>query len=47
MHDSMSVCNYWMNVTNANAYGFAKHDELGITNVKQYMKVSQCIDISL
>ena len=39
----MSVCNNEMNVINANAYGFAKYDELGNINVKQYMKVSQCL----
>ena len=37
----MSVCNNEMSVINANAYGFAKYDELGNTNVRQYMKVSQ------
>ena len=37
----MSVYNNGIDVINANAYGFAKYDELGNINVRQYMIVSQ------
>ena len=41
----MSVCNNEMNVINANAYCFAKYDELGNINVRQYTKVYRVIII--